>query len=99
MRIPQSRLVVPIVGAALMLGAGCTPKLDTNQLELELKTQIEEQLGASDVTVECPADISAEAGATFECTASDLGGRSFVVTVTQSDDEGNVSWAITGEAT
>ena len=40
--------------------------------------------------------MKAQAGATFQCTATATDGSSFALTVTQTDAKGNVSWEFTG---
>ncbi|MET0888440.1 MAG: DUF4333 domain-containing protein, partial [Mycetocola sp.] len=62
--------------------------VDTDGLERELKTQIEEQTKARFTSLECPADVEIEAGGTFECTAEDASGEMFSIRVTQGDDPG-----------
>jgi hypothetical protein len=75
--------------------AACTKTLDTDGLEGELKNQIEEQTGGAIASVDCPADVEVEAGATFECTAEEESGATFTISVTQRDDQGNVDWEVT----
>jgi hypothetical protein len=81
--------------AALTLAvaaAACTPPLDTDGLEANLKEKVAKDTGATITTVECP-DVKAEAGSTFDCTATDDSGATFVVKVTQTDDQGHVVYA------
>ncbi|MGH2661409.1 MAG: DUF4333 domain-containing protein [Actinomycetota bacterium] len=84
---------VIIVIAALAL-AGCTQVLDEEQLESEISSGIEEQTGATGVSVECPEDVPLEQGNTFTCTATSDQGDVGQVQVTQTDDEGNVRWEL-----
>jgi hypothetical protein len=84
--------------AALVLALGActasvTRELDTDQLESEIASGIEEQTGAQ-VSVDCPGDVDIEAGSTFTCTAMDEQGTERTVRVTQTDDEGNVDWEL-----
>ena len=55
---------------------------------------IQEQTGATGVTVDCPDDIEAKAGDEFECQATSDDGTNATVKVTQNDDQGNVTWAV-----
>ena len=90
----RARLVATIATIALF-GAACTSTLDTDGLEEQILSRMEE-LGGLEVTgVTCPQDIEAEAGATFECTATGEGVE-WVVQVTQTDDRGNVEFEIVG---
>lgn len=75
--------------------AACTKTLDTDGLEGELKGQIEQQIPGEIASVDCPADVAVEAGATFECTAVDESGAEFTISVTQRDDQGKVDWEVT----
>jgi hypothetical protein len=75
-----------VVGALLLFG---TKTLDTADAERQIAQLTEEQAGVAPTDVSCPADIEAESGATFACTAS-LEDQPISFTVTQTDDDGNV---------
>ncbi|MGH2538903.1 MAG: DUF4333 domain-containing protein [Actinomycetota bacterium] len=77
-----------------LTAAACTKTLDTDGLEGELKTQVEDQTGIQITAVDCPADVEVETGGTFTCTAEEESGATFTIEVTQSDDRGNVEWQI-----
>ena len=47
------------------------------------------------LSVDCPEDVPAGAGDTFRCTAVADDGSVATITVTQSDDQGNVRWEVT----
>jgi Domain of unknown function (DUF4333) len=74
------------VGALLLFGS---TTLDTAEAESQISQLTEDQAGIAPTDVSCPADIAAEAGATFACSAS-LEDQPISFTVTQTDDEGNV---------
>ncbi len=74
------------VGALLLFG---TKVLDTAEAERQIAQLTEDQAGVAPTDVSCPADIKAEAGATFTCSAS-LEGQPITFTVEQTDDDGNV---------
>jgi hypothetical protein len=86
------------VGAVLVgvtvLAVGCTRTLDKSGLEAQLATEL--QSSGSAPTVDCPDGVKAQSGATFKCTATDPSGTTFSITVTQADDQGNVTWKLTG---
>lgn len=86
--------VVTLIVAA----AACSKTLDTTELEGSLKDQLETQLDVTGLTVECPDDIQASAGDTFECTASGADGA-VTISVTQTDDQGNLTWEIVDAGT
>jgi hypothetical protein len=79
-------LGVLAVGALLLFG---TKTLDTVEAERQITQMTEEQAGVAPTDVSCPAEIEAESGATFTCTAS-LEDQPMSFTVTQTDDDGNV---------
>lgn len=81
--------VITAALAVTVLGAGCTPTLDTEGLEEQILSLLEERGGSAVTSVDCPEDVEAEAGGSFECTATGEDGE-WVVSVTQVDDEGNV---------
>jgi hypothetical protein len=75
-----------VVGALLLFG---TKILDTAEAERQIAQLTQEQAGVAPTDVTCPADVEAEAGATFACSAS-LEDQPISFTVTQTDDDGNV---------
>jgi hypothetical protein len=75
-----------VVGALLLFG---TKTLDRADAEREIAQLTEDQAGVAPTDVSCPADIEAESGATFACSAS-LEDQPISFTVTQTDDDGNV---------
>ncbi len=75
-----------VVGALLLFG---TKTLDTAEAERQITQLTEEQAGVAPTDVSCPADIEAESGATFACSAS-LEDQPITFTVRQTDDDGNV---------
>lgn len=84
---------------AALLGAlavvGCAASLDTAKLQ----TSIQAKLGEVDLTassITCPTSIEVKAGATFDCTAT-VNDIPVKVTVSQKDDQGNVSYEIGNE--
>lgn len=70
-----------------------------DQVESQLKQQVETDLDTSGLTVTCPDDVKVETGTSFTCEASDPSGATMVVTVTQENDQGRVRWSVTGAST
>ncbi len=90
-RLARVLVVVCIAAAA----TGCSKTLDIAGLETELASQIDAQLGTTGTSVSCPDDdVKAEAGATFECTATFSTGDTVTVEVKQTDAEGHVNWTL-----
>ena len=75
-----------VVGALVWFGS---TTLDTAEAERQIGRLTADQTGVAPTDLSCPADIEAESGATFTCTAS-LEHQPISFTVTQTDDEGNV---------
>jgi Domain of unknown function (DUF4333) len=91
-----SVLVVVCIAAA---ATGCSKTLDIDGLETNLGSQIDSQLGTTGTSVSCPDDdVKAEAGATFECTATLSTGATKTVEVKQTDADGHVIWTLVDPA-
>ena len=86
----RSRFASGLAASILSLAlAACTPPLDTDSLEDMLIDEVSRETRTKITTVDCP-DVKAEAGSTFECTATDDEGVEFVLEVTQTNDQGDV---------
>ena len=77
---------------AVLAAAGCGG-IDTDKAEAEIEKGIREQTRVREVKVDCPDDVEAKKGDTFECRATGEG-ESARVSVTQQDDEGNIRWKL-----
>jgi hypothetical protein len=88
-----SRLL--LAAFAALAPVGCSASVDTDALEQQIKQELQAQAGVAASSVECPDDVAPEAGATFECTATTEDGSTATITVTQQDDQGNLSWEVT----
>ncbi len=75
-----------VVGALVLFG---TKTLDMAEAERQIAQMTEDQAGVAPTDVSCPADVEAESGATFACSAS-LEDQPISFTVTQTDDDGNI---------
>jgi len=90
-RVPR---LVLCLGLTLAV-TGCTRKLDMDALNTLISTGIATQMDLPMASVTCPAEgREQKAGDKFECTATPQAGGLLTVTVTQNDDDGNVSWAV-----
>lgn len=77
--------------AVVLAAAGCgEDQIDTAKAEDEIARAIASQTGLAVESVECPDDVEAERGGTFECTATGANGGEAKVQVSQTDDEGNI---------
>lgn len=89
-----ARHLVPLLLAALAVA--CGPTLDAAGLEEQLSAELHDRFPDSTWQVSCPDDVQPEAGGTFTCTATDDGGGSVDLEITQDDGEGRVTWRIVG---
>lgn len=80
---------VPLV-ALLLAGCGTT-ELDLDKAERLVTETVTTQVGAEVESVECPADVTVEAGGTFECLVTATDGTKGDALLRQKDDEGNVN--------
>jgi hypothetical protein len=79
----------------LLLGislAACE-RLDTAQLEAELRSEIE-QGGIAIEAVTCPRRVPLGAGESFQCEVEPSLGEPFAVAVEQQDENGSLTWEI-----
>jgi hypothetical protein len=51
------------------LGA-CTPQINTEELEQQIKDELSSQTGVTPTSVDCPQDVPAEEGDTFRAPQS-----------------------------
>lgn len=92
-RTPLAVLAAIALAGAVFAGCG-TETLNTDKAETEIAKGIEQQTGVK-ASVDCPDDVEIKKDDTFTCTAKpEGGGESGTVTVTQKDDEGNISWEL-----
>lgn len=75
--------------------AACSSTINTGTLEREVASQIaaQQQVPASEVSVDCPDAIEVSEGAVTRCTAT-IAGATADVDVTQLNGEGSVEWLL-----
>ncbi len=88
----RARILI-LVSTIALGGVACTRSLDTQGLEEQIATQLQEEGGPPVSGVTCPEDIEVEAGSTFDCTATG-DGVEWTIRVTQLDDDGKVEFDI-----
>ena len=81
---------------ALFAAACGESKLDTSRLESQIEKTLADRTGFQIESVTCPDDVKAEKGGTFRCTVSTGRGERAAVNVTQTNDEGGVTWKLAG---
>ena len=88
LRTPRRLLAV---AAVVLVGAGCssTPTVDRADLEKEVSTQLEKEVGTAPDDVECADDLEGKEGETQRCTltaGSDKVGLTVTVTGVDGTD-------------
>ena len=97
--IPPHPTLAFLVLVSVVAGSCAAKTLNENQLERRLGRQLSERLGVSGIEATCPDDVEVSKGATFACTARAPGEVvGLRIDVTQLDDDGNVTWEISGTA-
>jgi hypothetical protein len=86
-----------LVALFAMATAACNPTLDDAALETQISNGITEQAGVGVSTIDCPSGRPLQTGDTFTCTATTDDGTTLQITVTQTDNQGNVHWEVTGQ--
>lgn len=101
----RPNFLIPVaVGALLLTGCSATVSVgspDSSSSAAADMLQIDAPALAKDigakvgktVTIDCPTDVPIQKGLATECTVTD-GTYTNALTVTQSDDQGNVKWRI-----
>ena len=85
--------IVAVLATMLMLGA-CSKTLEMDEVESQITTGIEEQTGATVAEIECPEEVEAKEGDTFECSVRGEDGSEATVEVTQTSDDGAITWIL-----
>ena len=85
-------LTAVVLGATI---AGCTPKLDDKKVVDAITTGLK-GLGFPVKSVTCPESHPVKKDDVFTCKATFDGGQTTDVTVTQKNDDGDVSWKVKG---
>jgi hypothetical protein len=82
--------------AALASPSACTrtKTLDGPQVNQVIATSLAQQLDVQGITVSCPDDQPAVAGHTFDCTATNPDGTTITLHVTESDDQGRLTYQV-----
>ena len=85
---------VMALAVMLLLLAACSKTLEMDDVESEIQDGITEQTGIPVSDVDCPDEVEAEEGGTFECTATGEDGSEATVEVTQTSDDGDIRWEV-----
>mgnify|MGYP003600226498 FL=1 len=84
-------LAVSLAGCGGVTVTRDEPSLDTDKIQSELQSKLADSIPGSTASVTCPSDVELQQGATFDCTAI-LNGQQFNVEVTQTNDQGDVTY-------
>ena len=77
------------------VATACTKSLDTSSVVPELQQVLVKQYGLTDPSVSCPTNVKVQTGATFTCTGTDASGVTFTFTLTQKNDQGDLTRKLT----
>jgi uncharacterized protein DUF4333 len=91
---PRIALTLAALALAVPLAACGTETIDTGKVEDEVVKGIENQTDAENVKVDCPDDVEAKKGDTFECEVSAAKSRGATVSVEQTSDDGHIRWEL-----
>ncbi len=94
-RLSRSLGLTAGIVALATLGA-CSRNINMADVDKSIREGIAAQLGMAVASIDCPEEQrAAKKGDIFTCTVSpDVGGQ-LTVTVTQNDDQGNITWSVT----
>lgn len=89
----MKRLLVPaaLAAASALVLAGCSSSIDVADLETQVQDGLAQQEGGT-WTVQCPDSMEVQAGLTADCLATRDDGQTLEITITQDDDQGNITW-------
>jgi hypothetical protein len=94
-RLSRSLGLTAGIVALASLGA-CSRNIDMADVDKSIREGIASQLGMSVASIACPEEPrAAKKGDVFTCTVSPEVGGQLTVTVTQNDDQGNITWSVT----
>ncbi|MCC6162807.1 MAG: DUF4333 domain-containing protein [Acidobacteria bacterium] len=89
------RILVVILSGVCALAA-CTRNLNVSSIAPSITEGVSRQVGLDLDKVTCPGETRpVKADDTFDCVGDVKGGGTLTITVTQTDDKGNVSWKVT----
>lgn len=93
---PQSRILrACALSTILVLAAGCgSSSVDASDIEDQISSELERQVGAAPESVDCPDDLDAEVGAETRCELSDSGATLGVTVTVKEVDDGEVRFDI-----
>ena len=93
-RSPRPVLALSLLAVALGVTA-CSSTINVSALEGEVASQVavQQEVPASEVSVDCPDAIEVAEGSVTTCAAT-VAGASSEIEVTQIDGDGRVEWVI-----
>ena len=83
------------LAAAVGLAACGKTTIDTGSAEDSISDNIQKQLGQKPKSVDCPDDIEAKKGGTFQCKVTASNGSTATIKAVQTDDNGHFNFSIT----
>ncbi len=93
-KIPTFHRQYWVAAIAGLVLAACGGGLQGDRIAQTIKDDVVSLGGTSLKSVACPATITPQKDATFECTGELTTGYTFTIKVTQRDDKGTVAWDV-----
>ena len=93
-RITKFLTAVGVLAAALALVACGDKTLNAGDAEKKIADEVQQQQGYEPEKVECPDEMKAEKGETYECKVSAPGGREATAEIEMLDDEGRFRFEV-----
>lgn len=94
-RVNVSKSLVGLLGLGVLALAACSNRLNTTDIESNIKADIERQGRRLSLNaVRCPSDVSRQAEAYFRCVGELDPEGTFTINVTQMDNQGNITWEV-----
>jgi hypothetical protein len=91
---PKSTFSGVMLIATVGLTACSASGLSMNKVKETITIEVKEEKGIEIEALDCPEERELKAGDEFPCTAIVEDGRIVTVTVTQTDDQGNITWEL-----
>jgi len=92
--LPIKILTSNLVLCLVTLLTACSQTIDNNKVELAIKNGLTEKTGIAVNTVSCPSEIEIKANNIFECEVNAENNRVIIAEVTQTNNQGNISWQV-----
>jgi len=87
-----ARLLLGLLAALVI--AGCGRNLEMSGVHTAITEGLSAQAGLAVDSIACPESHPMRAGDVFECVATPNGGGRLTIAITQTDDQGHITWKV-----